>query len=65
MFTVDATAYPLKIIVGAEIMTVTAAPASAVTPQTLTVTRGVLGTTAAAQVVGTAVQVYQPVTYAL
>jgi hypothetical protein len=65
MFTVDATAYPLNIGVGAEVLTVTAAPASAVTPQTLSVTRAQQGTAAAGQVVNTPVQVWPPVTYAL
>jgi len=65
MFTVAPAAYPLNIVVGAEVLTVTGAPASAVTPQTLTVTRAQAGTAAAGQAVGQAVQVYQPVTYAL
>lgn len=46
--------YPQTIQFGEEQMTVTAAPGSGTSPQTLTVTRGVNGTVAAAQTAGAA-----------
>lgn len=47
--------YPLKIRIGEEELTVTARPAGSTSPQTLTVTRGTSGTTAAPQAAGVAV----------
>jgi len=57
-FTTVSARYPLQIQIGAEVMTVTAAPAGSSSPQTLTVTRGQSGATAAAQANGADVQLY-------
>jgi hypothetical protein len=49
--------YPMNLAVGEEVLIATAAPGSAVSPQTLTVTRAALGTRAAAQSAGATVLV--------
>lgn len=64
-FTTTSARYPLTIQIGEEQMTITAAPASSASPQTLTVTRGANGTTPAAQSNGASVSVVKPSTFAL
>ena len=64
-FTTSAPAYPMTILIGTEHITLNAAPSGSTSPQTFTgITRGVDGTTAAAQTAGAAVSVVQPVTFA-
>ena len=65
-FTTVGARYPLKIQIGQEVLTLTAAPGGAVSPQTFTgVTRGVDGTTAAAQTAGAAINLWPTATYTL
>lgn len=65
VFTMTAGAYPLKIQVGQEILTLTAASGSSTSPQSFTVTRGSNGTTASAQVIGAPVTLWPSATYTL
>ncbi len=62
--TVDPTMYPLDLGIGGERMTVSSAPASAVSPQTVTVTRGVAPTVAVAHASGSSVDVWQAASFA-
>lgn len=65
-FTTVSARYPLQIQVGAEVMTLTAAPGGAASPQTFTgVTRGVAGTSASAQASGAVVKLSPAATYTL
>jgi hypothetical protein len=58
--------YPMSIVVNEEIIQLNTAPAGSTSPQTFTgVTRGVSGSTAAAQAAGAGVDVYQTVTFGL
>lgn len=57
--------YPLDIQIDAEVLTVTTAPASGTSPQTLTVLRGQKGTTAAPHANNAAVSIYPLVTWGL
>jgi hypothetical protein len=60
--TVDPTMYPLDLDVGGERVTITSPPASAVSPQTVTVTaRGVTPTVPFAHIAGTAVDLWRSV----
>ena len=63
-FTTVAAAYPMDVAWNGEDVTVSAAPASAVSPQTLTVTaRGAAGTVARVHVAGEPVNVAQPAAF--
>jgi hypothetical protein len=65
-FTTDPTMYPLNVQIGAELITLTAAPGGSASPQTFTgVTRGVNGTAAAAQTAGSAVDLAPTSTWTL
>lgn len=63
--TVDPTQYPLDLVIDGEFVTVTAAPASAVSPQTITITRGIAPSVAVAHSAGAAVEVRNAATFAL
>jgi hypothetical protein len=65
-FTTVSARYPLKIQIGQEIITLNSAPGGATSPQTFTgVTRGVNGTSAAAQAAGATVNLWPAVTWTL
>jgi hypothetical protein len=58
--------YPLKIQIGQEIITLNSAPGGSTSPQTFTgVTRGVNGTSAAAQTAGAVINLWPAVTWTL
>ena len=57
--------YPQQIRIDEEVLTVSAAPASGTSPQTLTVTRGQAGTIAAAHAAGAAISLYPQSTWTL
>ncbi|MDP9828038.1 hypothetical protein J2S57_003787 [Kineosporia succinea] len=63
VLTAAAGQYPLWLHVNGEYMQVPSAPASATSPQTVTVVRGVLGSVARAHAAGTAVQLYPQAGY--
>lgn len=65
-FTTDGTMYPLTVQIGAEQITLTTAPGGSTSPQTFTgLTRGVNGTTAAAQPGGSTVDLAPASTWTL
>jgi hypothetical protein len=65
-FTVAAGQYPMNILVGQEVITLTSVPGGSSSPQTFTgVTRGVAGTPAAAQASGAVIALYPAPTYCL
>ena len=65
-FTTVGARYPLKIQIGQEVITLNTAPGGAASPQTFTgVTRGVNGTTAAAQTAGSTIALAPAATWAL
>lgn len=64
-FTTAAGVYPMEITLGQEIVVLTAAPSSAASPQTFTVSRGTNGTRAAAQAIGSPVALWPLLTYTL
>jgi hypothetical protein len=64
-FSTSAGSYPLAIKIGEEEMTITAAPASSVSPQALTVTRGTSGTKAAPQTAAAAVTLSPVATWSI
>lgn len=63
--TVDVTMYPLDLVIDGEFVTVVAAPASAVSPQTVTIVRGIAPSVAAAHSAGAAVEVRNAASFAL
>lgn len=63
--TVVSARYPMNVKVDEEILTITAAPGSSTSPQTVTVTRGQLGTPAAAHAAGSVFNLYPAVCWAL
>jgi hypothetical protein len=65
-FTTTSGAYPMKIRVDGEVITLGAAPGGSSSPQTFsTITRGVDGTTAAAHTAGATINLYPAQTWAL
>lgn len=57
--------YPLTIQIDEEILTISSAPASGTSPQTVTVSRGASGTIAAAHTAGAAITVFPSATWSL
>jgi len=62
--TTDSSAYPFSVVIDGEAMTITAAPSSSTSPQTLTITRGQKNTTARAHSSAASVTLWNDPTFA-